>query len=179
MPFFMASSTRIRLIEPSDAEVIAAHRVRDVEAFRPFEPEQPAAFFTAEGQTRRIGRLLEGYRAGAGWPGVVLADGVVVGQVSVGGVLAQPHLRRGSVSYWVGTVAQGQGHAGRAVGLVLRVMAEELGLRRAEASTDLENVASQRVLRRNGFSPYGVAHSSILLRGSWRDALLWERLLDA
>jgi ribosomal-protein-alanine N-acetyltransferase len=62
---------------------------------------------------------------------------------------------------------------------VLRVMAEELGLRRAEASTNLENLASQRVLRRNGFSPYGVAHSSILLRGSWRDALLWERLLDA
>jgi ribosomal-protein-alanine N-acetyltransferase len=175
----MASSTRIRLVEPSDAEAIAAHRARDVEAFRRFEPEQPAAFFTAEGQARRIGRLLDGYRAGAGWPGVVLADGEVVGQVTVGGVLAQPHLRRGSVAYWVGTAAQGQGHAGRAVGLVLRVMAEELGLHRAEASTNLENLASQRVLRRNGFTPYGVAHSSILLGGIWQDALLWERLLDA
>jgi ribosomal-protein-alanine N-acetyltransferase len=174
----MASSARIRLIEPSDAEAIAAHRTRDAEAFRQFEPEQPPAFFTPEGQAERIGRLLAGHHAGAGWPGVVLADGEVVGQVTVGGVLAQPHLRRGSVSYWVATAAQGQGHAGRAVGLVLRLMAKELGLHRAEASTNLENVASQRVLRRNGFTPYGVAHSSILLNGSWQDALLWERLLD-
>ncbi|MCZ0990819.1 GNAT family protein [Streptomyces diastatochromogenes] len=73
--------------------------------------------------------------------------------------------------------AQDQGHAGRAVGLVLRVMTDELGLHRAEASTHLENLPSQRVLRRNGFSPYGVAHSSIFLDGSWRDGLLWERVL--
>ena len=41
----------------------------------------------------------------------------------------------------------------------------------------LRGAPSQRVLRRNGFSPYGVAHSSIFLDGSWRDGLLWERIL--
>jgi ribosomal-protein-alanine N-acetyltransferase len=56
-------------------------------------------------------------------------------------------------------------------------MTDELGLHRAEASTNLENLPSQRVLRRNGFSPYGVAHSSIFLDGHWRDGLLWERIL--
>ncbi|MFF4579969.1 GNAT family N-acetyltransferase [Streptomyces sp. NPDC001389] len=173
----MRSSTRIRLIEPQDAVPIAAHRARDVEAFRPWEPAQPDDFFTPEGQAERIERLLAGYRAGTVWPGVVLADGRVIGQVTVGGVLSQPHLRRGSVGYWIASVAQNQGHAGRAVGLVLHVMADELGLHRAEASTRLENLPSQQVLRRNGFSPYGVAHSSILLDGRWRDGLLWERLL--
>ncbi|EST36761.1 hypothetical protein M878_00530 [Streptomyces roseochromogenus subsp. oscitans DS 12.976] len=34
----MRSSTRIRLIKPADAAPIAAHRVRDVEAYRPWEP---------------------------------------------------------------------------------------------------------------------------------------------
>ncbi|MFD5819041.1 GNAT family N-acetyltransferase [Streptomyces sp. NPDC127038] len=173
----MRSSTRIRLIEPADAVPIAAHRARDREAFRPWEPEQPDGFFTPEGQVERIERLLAGHRAGSVWPGVVLAGDRVVGQVTVGGVLPQPHLRRGSVGYWIAGTAQNQGHAGRAVGLVLDVMADELGLHRVEASTQLENLPSQRVLRRNGFSPYGVAHSSILLDGSWRDALLWERIL--
>lgn len=37
----MRSSTGIRLIEPTDAAPIAAHRVRDFEAFRPWEPAQP------------------------------------------------------------------------------------------------------------------------------------------
>ncbi|MEU6344095.1 GNAT family protein [Streptomyces sp. NPDC046977] len=173
----MRGSTRIRLIEHTDAGPIAAHRVRDVEAFRPWEPDQPADFFTAEGQAQRIDRLLAEHRAGRVWPGVVLADDLVIGQITVGGILPQPHLRRASVGYWIGSVAQNLGHAGRAVGLVLRVMTDELGLHRAEASTNLENLPSQRVLRRNGFSPYGVAHSSIFLDGSWRDALLWERVL--
>ncbi|MFI8835389.1 GNAT family N-acetyltransferase [Streptomyces afghaniensis] len=173
----MHNSTRIRLIEPTDAAPIAAHRVRDFEAFRPWEPDRPADFFTPEGQAERIEGLLARYRAGTVWPGVVLADNQVIGQVTVGGILPQPHLRRGAVGYWIASVAQNQGHAGRAVGLVLRVMTDELGLHRAEASTNLENLPSQRVLRRNGFSPYGVAHSSIFLDENWRDALLWERVL--
>lgn len=69
-------------------------------------------------------------------------------------------------------------HAGHALGLVLQVMTDELGLHRAEASTNLGNLPSQRVLRRNGFSPYGVAHSSTFLDGSWQDGLLWERILS-
>ncbi|MFI6947997.1 GNAT family N-acetyltransferase [Streptomyces sp. NPDC050422] len=173
----MGNSTAIRLIEPTDAAPIAAHRVRDLEAFRRWEPAQPAGFFTPEGQVERIDRLLAGHRTGGVWPGVVLADDQVIGQITVGGILPQPHLRRGSVGYWITGLAQGQGHAGRAVGLALRVMTDELGLHRAEASTHLENLPSQRVLRRNGFSPYGVAHSSILFDGSWRDGLLWERIL--
>ncbi|MFF4243377.1 GNAT family N-acetyltransferase [Streptomyces sp. NPDC001822] len=173
----MGSSTAIRLIEPGDAAPIAAHRMRDIDAFRPWEPAQPPEFFTPAGQEERIDGLLAAHRAGTVWPGVVLADGQVIGQVTIGGILPQPHLRRGSVGYWVGSVARNHGHAGRAVGLALRVMTDELGLHRAEASTNLENLASQRVLRRNGFSPYGVAHSSILLDGSWRDGLLWERIL--
>ncbi len=55
---------------------------------------------------------------GVVWPGVVLLDDQVIGQIAVGGILPQPHLRP------------------------------------------------------NGFSPYGVAHFSILLDGSWRDGLL-------
>ncbi|MFJ6775987.1 GNAT family N-acetyltransferase [Kitasatospora sp. NPDC091257] len=173
----MPSTTRIRLIEPSDAAPIAAHRTRDAEAFRRWEPAQPAESLTPRGQAERIDKLLAGHRAGTLWPGVVLADDQVVGQVTVGGILPQAHLRRASVGYWIGSAAQNQGHAGRAVELVLREMRDELGLRRAEASTQLENLPSQRVLRRNGFSPYGVAHFSILLDGHWRDELLWERAL--
>ncbi|WP_327292995.1 GNAT family N-acetyltransferase [Streptomyces sp. NBC_01198] len=173
----MPGSTRIRLIAPSDATAIAGHRARDAEALRPWEPDRPAAYFTPEGQAERIDKLLAGYQAGSAWPGVVLAEDQVIGQVTVSGIRAEPHMRRGSVGYWIAGVAQNQGHAGRAVGLVLRVMSNELGLRRAEASTRLENLASHRVLRRNAFSPYGIAHSSIFLDGSWRDDLLWERIL--
>jgi ribosomal-protein-alanine N-acetyltransferase len=169
--------TTVRLIDTEDAAAIAAHRVRDVAAFTPWEPAQPTAFYTTEGQVERIEQLLQGYRDGTTWPGVVLADDVVIGQVTVGTILRQPFLRKGSVGYWIGSVFQNQGHASRAVGLVLQVMADELGLHRAEASTRLENLPSQKALRRNGFTPMGLAHEHIFLDGAWRDGVLWERKL--
>src|SRR5262245_54057694 len=136
--------TSIRLISTGDAEAIAAHRIRDVEAFTPWEPAQPASFYTTEGQIERIERLLEDHRNGTAWPGVVLADDVVIGQVTVGSIMRQPFLRKGSIGYWIGSVFQNQGHASRAVSLILRMMADKLGLHRAEASTRLENLASQK-----------------------------------
>ncbi|WP_371749254.1 hypothetical protein [Streptomyces sp. NBC_00280] len=48
--------------------------MRDVEAFRPWEPAWPADFFTPEGQAERIDRLLAGYPVGSVWRGTVLAD---------------------------------------------------------------------------------------------------------
>ncbi|MFJ1792011.1 GNAT family N-acetyltransferase [Kitasatospora griseola] len=174
----MPSSTSIRLIAPADAAPIAAHYARDVEAFRRWEPAQPPEFFTPEGQAARIDRLLTGHDAGTIWPGVVLADDRLIGQITVSTILPQPFLRRASLGYWIATTAQNQGHAGRAVALALTVVADRLGLHRIEASTHLENLPSQRVLRRNGFTPYGVAHAAILLDGRWQDSLLWERILD-
>jgi ribosomal-protein-alanine N-acetyltransferase len=86
-------------------------------------------------------------------------------------------IQKGFLGYWVATTSQGQGHASRAVGLVLELMAGELGLHRAEAHTQMENLASHAVLRNNGFTPWGVAHAHIHIAGAWRDEVFWERTL--
>ncbi|WP_285601801.1 GNAT family protein [Kineosporia sp. NBRC 101731] len=168
--------TDIRLVEPSDAEALSTHLARDRAAFARWEPAQPDGYYTAVGQSARIGRLLDQHREGLTWPGVVLADGVVIGQATVGSIIAGP-FRKGSVGYWIGTPHQNRGHARRAAALLLERMAEELGLHRAEASTQLENLPSQRVLKAVGFSPYGIAHEHIFVDGAWRDGLLWELTL--
>jgi len=172
-------TTTIRLIDILDAAAITAHLVRDADAFSPWEPEQLPSFYTVAGQVERIEQLLATCRNGSNWPGVVLADGVVAGQITVSNILRQPFLRKASVGYWIGSVFQGQGHASRAVALVLKVMVDELGLHRAEASTRIENLASQKALRRNGFRPYGLAHENIFLEGGWQDSIMWERILGS
>ena len=68
--------------------------------------------------------------------------------------------------------------ATRAVGLMVRLMTDDLGLHRAEAFTQMDNLGSRYVLRRNGFLPCGVTSSRIFTAGQWRDEILWERLLD-
>ncbi|WP_182885394.1 GNAT family N-acetyltransferase [Microbispora sp. H10885] len=170
-------TTSIRLVRVDDAEIIAAHRARDRRAYAQWEPAQPDEFYTTAGQRARIEGLLADHRRGDRWPAVIVAGGEVIGQVTVSTILRGP-FGKGFLGYWVATAGQGQGHGTRAVGQTLAVMRRDLGLRRAEAHTRLENLASQHVLRANGFRPWGIAHAHILVDGAWRDEIFWERLLD-
>lgn len=169
--------TSIRLIEPGDAEALAVHFARDAEAFSRWDPERPAGFYTPAGQRTRIEGMLLKHDRGEAWPGVVLADDVVIGQVTVQNILLRAW-RKAELGYWIGYPHQGNGHATRAVSLAVQLMTTELELHRAEAITDTENLGSQQVLRNNGFVPCGVLHSRIFTAGMWHDEIFWERLLD-
>lgn len=168
--------TAIRLVRPEDAEALVQHLIRDRGAFAASEPARPDDFYTREGQVERIERYLGEHASGRMWPGVVLAGDEVVGFVSVSDIRRGPFLA-GSVGYWIGTTHQGRGHARSALGLLLTVMSDELGLHRAEASTSLDNVASHRVLEAQGFRNYGTTTSSFCGPQGWRDSLVWERVL--
>jgi ribosomal-protein-alanine N-acetyltransferase len=170
--------TSIRLIDVADAPVIASHLAHDDERFARWQPARPDGFHTTLHQVGRIEQLLDTHGRGGGWPGVIVADDVVIGQVTVSTIVRGP-IQKGFLGYWVASTSQGQGHASRAVGLALRVMNEELGLHRAEAHTQMENLASHGVLRNNGFTPWGVAHAHIHIDGAWRDEVFWERTLTA
>ena len=169
--------TDIRLITIGDAEAITEHIRRDRETKGRWEPAYSPDYFTLAGQRRRIERMLARHRDGESWPVVIVAGQTVIGQVTVQEIL-QRAWRKASIGYWVGTPNQGQGHATRAVGLVVQLMTRDLGLHRAEAFTQIENVASQNVLRKNGFLPIGIARSHIFTVGAWHDEIMWERLLE-
>jgi [ribosomal protein S5]-alanine N-acetyltransferase len=171
------SDTSIRLVQGGDAEALTVHLDRDAEAFAQWQPAHPEEYYTVAGQRRRIERLLVRHENGDSWPGVVLAGEFVIGQITVQDILRRAW-RKASLGYWIATTHQGQGHATRAVSLAVQLMSNELGLHRAEASTQMDNLGSQHVLRTNGFVPFGVARSHMFTVGVWRDEILWERLLD-
>jgi [ribosomal protein S5]-alanine N-acetyltransferase len=58
-------------------------------------------------------------------------------------------------------------------------MTRDLGLHRAEAYTQMDNLGSQHVLRNNGFVRYGITRSHIFIAGQWGDEVLWELLLNS
>lgn len=169
--------TDIRLITPDDAEAIAVHLCRDAGATARWDPPRSPEYYTLEGQRRRIERMLLRHATGESWPGVVLDGDTVIGQIVVQDIL-QRAWRKASLGYWIGTPHQGQGHATRAVGLAIRLMISDLGLHRAEAFTQIENTASQNVLRKNRFLPIGIARARIFTSGAWHDEIFWERILD-
>ena len=160
----------IRLLEPADAAELVGLRLANRDFLAPFDPERDASFFTVDGQ--------RAWLAGAdGLRFAILDGGAIAGTISLSNIVRGP-LQSAVVGYWVDQARNGRGLASAALAEAVEHAFGELGLHRVEAGTRLDNVRSQRVLERNGFTRIGVARKHLLVGGAWRDMILFERLAD-
>jgi RimJ/RimL family protein N-acetyltransferase len=83
---------------------------------------------------------------------------------------------RAEIGYWVAREARGRGVASRAVALLGRWLFEELGLVRLQIHTETENLASQRVAERAGFTREGRLRSYELIEGRPIDVVMFSAL---
>ena len=101
-------------------------------------------------------------------------DGDVLGNVN----LRSDGWRRGEIGYWVRKDARGRGVATRALRLISIWALCDLGLRRVQLHADVENVASQRVAERAGYTREGVLRAWLEVNGESRDHVLYSLLAD-
>jgi RimJ/RimL family protein N-acetyltransferase len=103
----------------------------------------------------------------------MLLDDRIVGSIG----LQESTTRSAVLGYWCVPEVRGRGIATRALRLLTRYGFEELGLERLELTVDPDNVASQRVAEKAGFTREGVLRSHTLHPdGRRRDAILYSRL---
>jgi ribosomal-protein-alanine N-acetyltransferase len=166
-----------RLLTVADAPVLAgllrAHR----EFLAPWEPFRSDGYFTDDGQLLIVEEALRQHAQGSTLPHVILADGRIVGRITLSTIVRGPFLSA-SLGYWVAPDVNGRGVATAAAGDMARIAFGELGLHRLEAGTLRHNTASQKVLLRNGFHQYGVAPRYLKIAGEWRDHVLFQLLAD-
>jgi ribosomal-protein-alanine N-acetyltransferase len=175
-PSSPATTPVTRLVRPGDAPTLARLARENRENMAPFEPERVESYYTEAGQTEIVAGLLHDHDRGAALPHVILGpDGEVAGRVTLSNVV-RGAFRSCNLGYWVDAAHRGRGLATAAVAAVKEIAFTELGLHRLEAGTLLHNVASQQVLRRNGFVPYGVAHDYLHIGGRWQDHVLFQVL---
>jgi ribosomal-protein-alanine N-acetyltransferase len=168
-------AVRVRPASTEDTGPLAAlYRVNRT-YLAPFEPDRDEAFFTDTGQAARLDGLLADQRAGRAYPYLIEVDGQLAGRVTVTNVARGPFCS-GSLGYWVAADHTGRGVATAAVGAVVDARFTEHGLHRMEAATLVDNLASQAVLRRTGFTLIGPAPGYLHIAGAWRDHLLFQRL---
>ncbi|MBD0742558.1 GNAT family N-acetyltransferase [Streptomyces sp. CBMA152] len=172
------NGVEMREVTLADAAGLAETLRRNRGSMRPFEPYRPEEFYTEHGQLDRIGGLLAEREAGRVRPYVLIdtTTGAPVGGINLGSIALGP-FRSGGLGYWVDQEWAGRGLATAAVQEVCRIARDELGLHRVEASTLVDNTASQRVLAKAGFEQYGMAPKYLHINGAWRDHHLFQRLL--
>lgn len=104
------------------------------------------------------------------------ADGELVGSASLRVVSTEHH--HGELGFVVNRQHWRKGYATEAAVLLLRFSFETVGLHRVEATCHPANLASQRVLEKAGFQFEGHLRDHLLVRGEWRDSLMYAAVPD-
>ena len=128
-----------------------------------------------EADARKWFATLAPRRAAGNGAGLAIVD-AVNGEL-LGGVGFRPDdERRAEVGYWVRRERRGEGIATRALRLILRWAFDELGFTRIQLHCDVENVASQRVAEKAGYTREGVLRAWLEVDGEPRDHVLYSLL---
>lgn len=77
----------------------------------------------------------------------------------------------GEKSYW------GKGYATELVGLLSDYAFNRLGLRKLSADVVQDNIASQKVLQKNGFTRWGINPQDFYLEGKYLDNYMYFRII--
>jgi len=99
---------------------------------------------------------------------------LILGGVSLNWV--DPVQARAAVGYWLAPAARGRGVASRAVRLLTGWAFDVLQLQRLELTCGPDNIGSQRVAERTGFTREGLLRSHMAFKGRRRDTLLFSLL---
>ena len=164
-----------RLMTVKDAPALAELFTLNRAFLAPWSPTPPDGFFTTGGQRRAIEEALDDYKRGTRVPHVIVDGEVIVGRITLSNIV-RGAFQSCNIGYWVDGARNGRGLASAAVREITELAFGDLGLHRVEAGTLRHNLASQRVLERNGFERFGVAPEYLRIAGRWQDHILYQAL---
>ncbi len=180
LPAIPGDGVILRTPQMADYPEWSALREASRDFLTPWEPTWPADDLTRDSFRRRVRRYVEDLRTDQGYSFVITrsSDGVLVGGVTLANV------RRGvaqaaSVGYWMGLPYVRRGYMGAAVGALIPFAFATLRLHRLEAACIPTNIASIRLLEKNGFAREGYAREYLCINGTWQDHLLYGRLHES
>jgi ribosomal-protein-alanine N-acetyltransferase len=154
-------------------------RGRSRDHLTPWEPTWSRDELTRSAFRRRLRLYQRDIAEDLGYAFFLFAD---ADHALLGG-LTLSNVRRGvtqaaTLGYWIGAPYAGGGLMTEAVRIVRPFVFEELRLHRLEAACLPSNVASARVLERNGFQREGLARRYLKIDGAWRDHVLFALIED-
>jgi ribosomal-protein-alanine N-acetyltransferase len=175
-PVLMGSRVLLRAPRPADYSAWMTIRKESRAFLKPFEPRWTEADLGRRVYQARLKRGREEARAGTDYTFFIfLHEGSR--EVLAGGITLSNIRRRAAqfanLGYWMGQDFAGKGLMTEAVGLVVAYAFDTLLLHRVHAAFLPHNMASRRVLEKNGFKEEGYAENYLQIDGKWADHVLF------
>lgn len=152
------------------ADEAVFHSVRRANAawLGPWDATSPDPAAPLRGFAEGVAHYDAEARAGRSMPLVVEAEGRLVGQLSIGGIMLGS-FRSCLVGYWVSRSVAGRMVIPTALAVAGDHAIDALGLHRIEVNIRPDNTASLAVVRKLGFRDEGLRLNYLHIDGAWRD----------
>lgn len=172
----LAGGIVLRPVQMTDAGPLASAFQANRSHLAPWEPVRAEEFYTVEGQRDVIRRRQADLGSGAALSMVLSGDEGILGLLTLSSIV-RGAFQNAHVGCWIFPAVQGRGLMTAALAAAVDIAKDGLGLHRLEAATLMHNVASHRVLEKNGFESYGTARAYLRIAGQWQDHRMYQRIL--
>lgn len=165
----------LRLPQMHDYPAWYSLRRASQDFLRPFEPRWTELDLARRVYAMRVRRARQEVEEGSDYTFFIfLTDG---GREELVGGITLSNIRRRAaqhvnLGYWMGQMHAGKGLMSEAVGVTLPFVFQTLDLHRVHAAFLPTNIASRRVLEKNGFIEEGFAERYLQINGRWEDHVL-------
>jgi ribosomal-protein-alanine N-acetyltransferase len=175
-PVLTGRRVTLRAPRPGDFAAWRQLRKESRDFLKPYEPRWSEADLSHRIYATRLKRGREEARAGTDYTFFIFLT-AEQNEPLVGGITLSNIRRRAAqfvnLGYWMGRDHAGKGLMTEAVGMVVPFIFDTLGLHRIHAAFLPDNVASRRVLEKNGFKEEGFAENYLQIDGKWCDHVLF------
>lgn len=158
----------LKVLTPEDSEDTLEYYKRNKKHLGPFEPSRDEDFYTLEVQKKNLMESYKQYINGTSVNFGVYNENKYIGKVQISNVVSGI-FKSAFVGYSIDLEYQGQGYMKEALNLVVEYAFVDMELHRIEASTLVDNLRSQGVLKGCGFKELGVNEKYLYINGEWRD----------
>jgi ribosomal-protein-alanine N-acetyltransferase len=169
------SRVLLRLPQMRDYDAWYSLRRASQDFLRPYEPRWTELDLARRVFSMRVRRARQEAEEGTDYTFFIFLENGRQQQL-VGGITLSNIRRRAAqfvnLGYWMGETYAGKGLMTEAVGVVLPFIFETLDLHRVHAAFLPSNMASRRVLEKNGFVEEGYAERYLQINGRWEDHVL-------
>ena len=174
---YKGNKIEIKILNVEDSYDMLQYYKRNKKHLQKFEPTREDNFYTIEAQRKILmesyKQFLNGLSANFG----IYNEKGLIGKIQISGIIYGV-FRSGIVGYSMDASEQGKGYMKEALNMVLDYGFNELELHRIEASTLVDNLRSQNVLKGCEFIELGMNKNYLLINGKWRDHITFYKIKE-
>lgn len=164
----------IAVLTPDNTEEVLTYYIKNRDYLKQFEPEREESFYTLQFQKRN---LIESYKQFINGESVnfgIYKDKHFIGKIQISNIVLGV-FKSAFVGYSIDQDEQGKGYMKESLELVCNYAYRDIGLHRLEASTLVDNIKSQKVLKYCGFHELGINRKYLFINGRWQDHITFYK----